>query len=104
MILEESSSSNNRPRTCIHQIFVAEASDGGSVITKKKRYRYLHLLLRLVYRDNSFRLQLVNKSAYGWHLAKSSGEFEMHSPNAFAACAHGFGCCGASDDGTLSVA
>ena len=28
----------------------------------------------------------------------------MHSPNAFAACAHGFGCCGASDDGTLSVA
>ncbi len=35
MILEESSSSNNRPRTCIHQIFVAEASDGGSVITKK---------------------------------------------------------------------
>lgn len=37
-------------------------------------------------------------------MAKSSGEFEMHSPNAFAACAHGFGCCGASDDGTLSVA
>jgi hypothetical protein len=71
---------------------------------EKKRYRYLHILLRLVYRDNSFRLQLVNKSAYGWHLAKSSGEFEMHSPNAFAACAHGFGCCGASDDGTLSVA